>query len=265
MLRFHVNLVHRVSPVLAIGPKLRRFAVTHSGLLDALELGTVGDQATVFFFYARGKRDVSASVWSRKTHWASQHRWRTPRAPASPLKRAGNKRASGGWQRQLYLLWLACWSPRGPLSTAHLNTTHNQPFARLVRSIAVCENFTCARRLPDEGSLWLGPSRRDARPRCLTSVAFPSHSAVQAELPGDPVDSKWGAHQALPGVGADSRNSFHGQTLASWSNLRAGDFVSRSHAPQSTCFAAPRTVAQAASLAPPNVATLAVRPERFGT
>ena len=49
MVRFDLNLLHRVSPVLAIGPKFRRFAVTYSGLLDALELVTVGDLATVFF------------------------------------------------------------------------------------------------------------------------------------------------------------------------------------------------------------------------
>ena len=75
---------------------------------------------------------------------------------------------------------------------------------------------------------------------------------------------KRGAHQALPGVDAASRNSFYGQTLASWSNLRPGDFVGSSHAPQSTWLAAPRTVAQTVSLAPPT-ATLAVPPQRFGT
>ena len=61
MVRFDLNLLHRVSPVLAIGPKFRRFAETYSGLLDALELGTVGDLATVFF-YDRGMKGLSVQV-----------------------------------------------------------------------------------------------------------------------------------------------------------------------------------------------------------
>ena len=158
---------------------------------------------------------------------------------------------------------LACWSPRCPQLTSTPRTTslsHAWSAASLSAKVSSVPNASLTRALCglDPGD----ETRFRAAGHQSHSQATPQpRQSCLCEL----LARKRGAHQALPGVDASSRNSIHGQTLASWSNLRAGDFVSRSHAPQSTCFAAPRTVAQAASLAPPNVATLAVRPERFET